>query len=54
MLFIKKKCDSINKTKMNISLKSLKDSLMQSTAVDAISEKAILASHVSLKSKTVT
>ena len=36
---------------MNISLKSLKDSLMQSTAVDAISEKAILASHVSLKFK---
>ena len=32
---------------MNLSLKSLKDSLMQTSAAEAISEKAILASHVS-------
>ena len=32
---------------MNLSLKSLKDSLMQTSAAEAISEKAIIASHVS-------
>ena len=33
---------------MNLSLKSLKDSLMQTQAAEAISEKAILATHVSI------
>ena len=33
---------------MNLSLKSLKDSLMQTPAAEAISEKAILATHVSI------
>ena len=32
---------------MAISLKSIKDSLMQTQAVEVISEKAILATHVS-------
>ena len=40
-------CDNIKIYTMNLSLKSLKDSLMQTSAAEAISEKAILASHVS-------
>ena len=37
---------------MNLSLKSLKDSLMQTPAAEAISEKAILATHVSIQEQT--
>ena len=33
---------------MHLSLKGLKDSLMQTPAAEAISEKAILATHVSI------
>ena len=32
---------------MDISLKSIKDSLLQTPAMEAVSEKAILARHVS-------